>query len=180
MVYVDNNNARLGDMIMCHMIADSSEELLQMADKIGVKRKWIQKPGTKHEHFDICLSKKKLAIKEGAQEVSILELGYMIGSLDSEDELPVEIDLVKLVREAKENPDWKGEHDITAKVNDTVYCIPNCCLSDALWGMPDNFYPCDKYEWADHPVYFTTIEMVKVAILANESKFKAYIWYGRE
>lgn len=54
MVYVDNMNAPFGDMIMCHMIADSSEELLAMADKIGVKRKWLQYPGTKHEHFDIC------------------------------------------------------------------------------------------------------------------------------
>lgn len=73
-VYVDNYNARFGRMIMCHMIADSTEELLQMVDKIGVARKWIQYLGTQHEHFDICISKKKLAIKNGAIEITAREL----------------------------------------------------------------------------------------------------------
>jgi len=73
-VYVDNMEAGFGRMIMCHMIADTTEELLGMVDKIGVQRKWIQYPGTGHEHFDICLSKKKLAIKHGAIEISMREL----------------------------------------------------------------------------------------------------------
>ncbi len=63
MVYVDNMNARFGNMIMCHMIADTTEELLQMVDKIGVKRKWLQYPGTYQEHFDICLAKKKRQLR---------------------------------------------------------------------------------------------------------------------
>ena len=41
-VYVDNMQAQFGRMKMCHMIADSTEELLAMADRIGVARKWIQ------------------------------------------------------------------------------------------------------------------------------------------
>ena len=61
-VYIDSFNAPYGRMLMCHMIADTKEELLEMADKIGVQRKWIQKEGTHHEHFDVCLSKKKKAI----------------------------------------------------------------------------------------------------------------------
>ena len=63
---------------MCHMIADSTEELLAMADKIGVQRKWIQKAGTYDEHFDICQSKKAKAIQLGAQEVTMMELGRML------------------------------------------------------------------------------------------------------
>lgn len=74
MVYVDNMNAPFRGMIMCHMIADSTEELLTMADKIGVQRKWIQKAGTYQEHFDISLSKKKLAIEYGAKEITMREL----------------------------------------------------------------------------------------------------------
>lgn len=39
MVYVDNMEAGYKGMIMCHMIADTREELLQMVDKIGVQIK---------------------------------------------------------------------------------------------------------------------------------------------
>lgn len=73
-IYVDSYNAPFSGMIMCHMIADSKEELLNMVDKIGVKRKWIQHEGKWSEHFDICLSKKKLAIKNGAIEITAREL----------------------------------------------------------------------------------------------------------
>ncbi len=59
---------------MCHMIADSTDELLRMADKIGVARRWIQKKGTSQEHFDICLSKKKKALVAGAVEITTKEL----------------------------------------------------------------------------------------------------------
>ena len=43
-VYVDTMEAKFGNMIMCHMMADTTEELLEMADKIKVNRKWIQHP----------------------------------------------------------------------------------------------------------------------------------------
>lgn len=69
-VYVDDMRAPFGRMIMCHMMADSKEELLAMVDKIGVERKWIQHEGTIYEHFDISLGKKKLAIQNGAVELT--------------------------------------------------------------------------------------------------------------
>jgi hypothetical protein len=78
MVFVDTMRAGYRGMVMCHCIADSTEELLQMMDKIGVQRKWIQKAGTRYEHFDICLSKRALAIKNGAIEISQMELGRKI------------------------------------------------------------------------------------------------------
>ncbi len=65
-VYVDDERMKLGRMLMCHMLADTTEELLEMADKIGVQRKWIQYPGTPKEHFDICLSKRGKALELGA------------------------------------------------------------------------------------------------------------------
>lgn len=77
-VYVDTMRAGFGRMVMSHMIADSTSELLAMADKIGVARKWIQKAGTPHEHFDICQSKKKLAVQHGAVEITMRELGQMV------------------------------------------------------------------------------------------------------
>jgi hypothetical protein len=64
-VYVDNMRARYGRMVMCHMLADSPEELHVMADAIGVARRWFQS-----DHYDICLSKRALAVAHGAIEVS--------------------------------------------------------------------------------------------------------------
>ncbi len=69
-VYVDDMKAGFGRMVMCHMIADSREELVEMADKIGVARKWLQSVGTYREHFDICKSKRAKAVECGAIEVS--------------------------------------------------------------------------------------------------------------
>jgi hypothetical protein len=73
-VYVDNMRAGYGRMTMCHMVADSSDELLAMADRIGVARRWIQDPGTHLEHFDICLSKRAKAVAAGAIEVTMVGL----------------------------------------------------------------------------------------------------------
>ncbi len=69
-VYIDNFNAPFGRMKMCHLVADTTDELLRMVDKIGAQRKWIQYPGTYNEHFDICLSKKDKAISFGAIQIN--------------------------------------------------------------------------------------------------------------
>lgn len=74
MVYVDNMNRKYRGMVMCHMIADTTDELLLMVDKISVQRKWIQNAGTYKEHFDICTAKKDKAIFFGAKEISMREL----------------------------------------------------------------------------------------------------------
>ncbi len=74
-VYVDDMKASYGRMKMCHMVADTTKELLAMADKIGVDRKWLQYPGTYREHFDISLSKRALAVQHGAIEITMRQLG---------------------------------------------------------------------------------------------------------
>jgi hypothetical protein len=68
-VYVDDMRAPYGRMIMCHMVADSLDELHAMADRIGVARKWFQ-----GDHYDIALSKRAIAIAAGA-----IEVGYWDG-----------------------------------------------------------------------------------------------------
>lgn len=74
-VYVDDVRHNFGRMVMCHLWADTLDELLAMVDLIGVKRKWIQGHPElsfgKHRnaswvHFDIAVSKKTLAIRHGA------------------------------------------------------------------------------------------------------------------
>ena len=76
-VYVDHASIPYGRMLMNHMIADTTEELLAMADKIGVQRKWLQYPGTPKEHFDVCTSKRLAAISAGAVAITWAELGRM-------------------------------------------------------------------------------------------------------
>ena len=77
-VYVDDMVASFGRMKMCHMMAETTAELLAMADRIGVARKWLQKPGTHMEHFDIAMSKRRLAVAAGAVEVTRRDLGMLM------------------------------------------------------------------------------------------------------
>lgn len=77
-VYVDLPLHRLGRMRMSHMVADTSEELLAMASRIGVKRCWLQHANEPGEHFDVCIAKRKLAVAAGAVEVSSREIVGLI------------------------------------------------------------------------------------------------------
>jgi hypothetical protein len=70
-VYVDASLYGYGRMVMCHMLADTPEELHAMADKIGVARRWFQDPKTMNvstPHYDIAKSKRALAVAAGAIE----------------------------------------------------------------------------------------------------------------
>ncbi|BAP94500.1 hypothetical protein [Aurantimonas phage AmM-1] len=77
-VYVDDMRAQFGRMKMCHMFADSTAELVAMADRIGVARKWIQHAGTPREHFDVAMSKRALAIAAGAKAITRREVGQLL------------------------------------------------------------------------------------------------------
>lgn len=80
-VYVDNmHETKMGQfrrMRMSHMIADSTEELVEMARKIGLQPKWIQKAGTAYEHFDVSLGARRKAVAYGAKEITMRELAQM-------------------------------------------------------------------------------------------------------
>jgi len=60
---------RFGRMKMSHMISTSERELHAIAQSIGIKRRWYQ-----GDHYDISISKRKLAIKAGAIEVTMRQL----------------------------------------------------------------------------------------------------------
>jgi hypothetical protein len=66
-VYVDGERNSFGRMVMCHMWADSVSELLGMADKIGLQRKWFQP--LSFPHFDGSLGYRARAVAAGAIEV---------------------------------------------------------------------------------------------------------------
>lgn len=75
MVYIDNFFAQYGRMKMCHMIADSEEELHQFAAKIGLKHEWFQ--NTNNPHYDVSISYRKKAINCGAAEITVKQAAIM-------------------------------------------------------------------------------------------------------
>ena len=77
-VYVDDMRAKFGRYVMCHMVADTDDELHAMADRIGVQRKWHQKAGTPHSHYDIALTKRSLAVAFGAVEIDRRRLAEIV------------------------------------------------------------------------------------------------------
>lgn len=76
-VYVDDMKAKFGRMVMCHLIADTDEELHAMAATIGVARKWHQAPPRHESHYDIAKSKRQKAIDAGAVEITWRQAGCM-------------------------------------------------------------------------------------------------------
>lgn len=71
-VYVDRPRHPLGRMLMCHMAADTLEELHAMAVRLGVEKHFQNKPSA--PHYDICKANRDRAIAFGAVEVSSRQL----------------------------------------------------------------------------------------------------------
>lgn len=70
MVYVDNVQIPFKSggrtMKMCHMVADTLDELHSMAAHLGISRRHFQNH-TRYPHYDICKSKQTTALQLGAQ-----------------------------------------------------------------------------------------------------------------
>lgn len=90
-VYVDDMyKTRMGEygrMKMSHMVADTHEELVDMARRIGMNPDWIQNRGRgRHrEHFDVSKMMRDRAIRYGAKPITLRQLGQMIREWRAED-----------------------------------------------------------------------------------------------
>ena len=78
-VYVDelfegSGNKQFKWKISCHMLADSKEELIEFAKKIGLKEEWLQKSASGIFHFDLNIRKRRRAIERGAKEIGRKEV----------------------------------------------------------------------------------------------------------
>ncbi|MDR5883591.1 DUF4031 domain-containing protein [Caballeronia sp. LZ032] len=124
-VYVDDMRARFGQMIMCHMIADTDEELHAMAEAIGVARKWHQRPPKHSSHYDIALSKRALAIAAGAVPITMRQAAAMCRRRKETGELGSPVDALE----------WRNQRtgpllqQVQAVVDDIV---SRCSPRDAL------------------------------------------------
>ncbi|GAB2733016.1 DUF4031 domain-containing protein [Nocardioides pakistanensis] len=69
-VYIDDyqRRAKVGrlDATWSHLMADTTEELLAFARRLGMNPRWIQKAGTSLEHFDVTEPKRQQALRLGA------------------------------------------------------------------------------------------------------------------
>jgi len=70
-----------------HLTADTKEELLAFAERIGLKRAWFQEKckygkcdPCPHWHFDVTDSKRTEAIATGARQVSLADFGALISA----------------------------------------------------------------------------------------------------
>lgn len=52
----------------CHMIADTLEELHEMADAVGMKREWYQP--SSFPHYDLTPRRREIAVRKGAIELN--------------------------------------------------------------------------------------------------------------
>ena len=93
--YVDDMRAKYGRLIMCHMVGDTDAELHAMADRIGVARRWFQ-----GDHYDICLTKRAMAVAAGAVEITWRQAGMMIGRRRRTGRLPKGPDAAEGIRRA--------------------------------------------------------------------------------
>lgn len=91
-VYVDNafiparvrNGGRYITGRWCHMFSDASDdELHALADRIGLRRSWFQHaddPIQHRRHYDVTESRRAAALAAGAVEISVRDMGRMIGA----------------------------------------------------------------------------------------------------
>ena len=74
-VFVDNAFIDYKKKKWCHLSAQDINELHSFASKIGLKKTWFQEPPkTKYCHYDVTESKRVLAVKNGAIEITTREL----------------------------------------------------------------------------------------------------------
>lgn len=80
-VYVDDmrRRARVGsvDAVWSHLMADSTEELVEFAARLGLRAEWIQYPGTPKEHFDVTDGVRTKALRAGAVPIRYGEGGHL-------------------------------------------------------------------------------------------------------
>lgn len=74
MIYVDDMR-RPASLIgrparWSHLFADTHDELMEAAQKLGLRPEWLQHPGTYREHFDVTDTIRKMAIQMAAKPIS--------------------------------------------------------------------------------------------------------------
>ena len=71
-------NAKWSHLMSTLYGSKGTKELVVFSISIGLKKIWIQRKGTVYEHFDVTLSKRRLALKKGAIEINQRQMVHII------------------------------------------------------------------------------------------------------
>jgi hypothetical protein len=81
-VYVDDARIRATvrrlTAVWSHLMADSHDELVDFARRLGLQAGWIQFPGEVKEHFDVTESYRQRAIRLGARPITARQAGLLL------------------------------------------------------------------------------------------------------
>lgn len=89
-VYVDKAFIPFRGHLMCHMIADTFDELHGMADAIGMQRRWFQPRS--FPHYDVPQDRRSVAIQLGAAEVDRREIVMVMRRLRADPDFVAALD----------------------------------------------------------------------------------------
>lgn len=83
-VYVDDyrEKATVGQLTArwSHLLADTDEELLAFAKRLGLQPAWLQHEGTPKVHFDVTDQMRARAIRAGAREITWRQSGELVAA----------------------------------------------------------------------------------------------------
>lgn len=81
-VYVDDyrREAKVGNLQgrWSHLLADTSEERMEFARRLGLQPAWLQHAGTPLEHFDVVETVRSRAIRAGARPITYRQSGELV------------------------------------------------------------------------------------------------------
>lgn len=103
-VYVDDmqRRARVGrlDAVWSHLMADTHDELLDFARRLGLNLRWIQHEGKPLEHFDVTEPKRQAALRLGAIPIRYGAEGAAL-TRAKRDGVPFDLELARVEIEAR-------------------------------------------------------------------------------
>lgn len=110
-VYIDDahipasvqNGARTHTSKWCHLMADTTDELVAFAVSIGLRPSWIQYRGTPKEHFDVTSGKRWQAVRNGAVEIHYGREGVALMRA-KRDGVPFDLAAFRAQQEAEQRP----------------------------------------------------------------------------
>lgn len=110
MVFIESRQTKLDKMSMSRMFADSTDELDQMAVRLGLDPAWKRHELTPVEHFLVTNEKRRVAVRNGAVlldvEVCVERLRKKARGLNTPEGPPPEWDLIEqAMREVREITD---------------------------------------------------------------------------